>query len=279
MGTLKLITEGVNLNDIGQINFTWDFDEEEFKEWLEDNSLEESENTLNTYIHDYVEFDLETFDNVSFHHVSFERCDYNDLKEDFGPATANKIVNGIAEKGEYSLELSEFYNEQDIDIKNPDELNKLATQLLPHGEYYKNCRGFILTNGTVIYTPLEHNNVSIIKGIRGTYDFLRYGNIRVLNQSIDLAQPPTPAQREVLRTVISSYANEKLFLDIFTTNGETSASYTNPDWRFVLGEIDRFFREGIKPQGKNIEESHNKQQIIISETQYQRLFKESMSTL
>ena len=274
MGPLKLITETIDLKNVGEVEFSWDFDDGEYQDWLQDMSLKPSQDNLFEYVRDNVRFEFEAFDNVFFHHIGYEYCDYDELEETFGNLTAQRIVDELEKNETCRFELSELYNNQDIDINNPEELNKLAMQLLPHGEYYKDCRGFILTNGVVVYTPMEHNNVSIIKGIKGTYDFLRYGNIRTLQQSIDLSQPPTREQRAVLRNVIASYANEELYVDIFTNGQTVSAHYVHPEWRHVLGEIDRFFSEGIKPQGGNLGESVRRKEIIINESQYRRLFKE-----
>jgi len=274
MRTLKLITESIDLENVGEVEFSWDFNDGEYQDWLQDMSLRPSQDNLFEYVRDNVRFGFETFDNVYFHHIAYEYCDYDELEETFGNLTAQRIVGELQKNETYRFELSELYNNQDININNPEELNKLAMQLLPHGEYYKDCRGFILTNGVVIYTPMEHNNVSVIRGIKGTYDFLRYGNIRTLQQSIDLSQPPTREQRDVLRNVIASYANEELYVDIYTNGQTVSARYVRPEWRRVLGEIDRFFSEGIKPQGGNLGESIRKKEIIINESQYRRLFKE-----
>jgi hypothetical protein len=45
-----------------------------------------------------------------------------------------------------------MFDDEEIDVNNPDELNSIAIKMLPHGDYYKDCRGFILTNGDIIYT-------------------------------------------------------------------------------------------------------------------------------
>lgn len=256
MYNFKLIQESIDLDGVGRINVSWDFDDDEYQEWLVDNGYENNDEILTEYIEDNVEFELEFFDNETYHHMSFDTCYYDDLVNEFGESMAQRILNDIKKNGESSFETQEIYNAQPFDVNNPNELNNVAMKILNHGGYYKGCRGFILTNGVIVYTPLEHNMVSQIDGIKGTFDFIKRGNIRILNQSIDLSKPPTQEQREVLRQVITSYSNEVLYVDILTEkDGQSSSYYEKPNWRYVMGEIDRYFSEGIRPQGGMIRES------------------------
>jgi hypothetical protein len=51
----------------------------------------------------------------------------------------------------------------------------------------------------------------------------------------------------VLRNIINHFNNDTLYLDI----DNIPVKYINPDYRQVLGDIDRYFDEGIKPVGRN----------------------------
>lgn len=245
----RVLKESVDMSMVGQVNYSWDFDEDEYNEYLQENGLENNQKVFEEYINDYVEFEIEYLDNDTFHTMNCEYLNYYDVIENFGEKMAMKMVRDCQTRGEGSFETYELYDEN-VDINNPKELNDIAVKLLQHGKYYKDCRGFILTNGEVVYTPSEHNQCTIIDGVKGTFHFISLGNIRVLQQSIDLSKAPTKEQREVLRKVIASYSDSELYLDIMTPNGDFSAKYINPDWRFVLAEIDRYFQEGIKPQGR-----------------------------
>ena len=93
-------------------------------------------------------------------------------------------------------------------------------------------------------------------------------------QSIDLSKEPTEEQWNVIRQVINSYAGMPFYLDIFSErDGEIGVQYSNADWRYICGEIKRYFKEGIKPQGRMTFENKKKRNIIITETQLKRLFK------
>lgn len=258
-----------DISEIGEFEYTWDFDKEEYLEYLEDSGLEDNYENLRYYIENFVTFDISFFDNDTFHEFANEIMYLEEIKNEFGENLANTVLSDCMEKDEGRVETVMLFDEK-IDINNPKELNELAMKLLQHGDYHKNCRGFILTNGVVVYTPNEHNQCTVIDGIKNTFHFISLGNIRVLQNSIDIAKPPTAEQRTVLAKVINSYSNEELYVDI----NNCSVTYQKPNWRYVLGEIDRYFSEGIKPQGKNFYESKkkmNNKKILINESQIREL--------
>jgi len=261
-----------DISEIGEFSYSWDFDQDEYEEYIQENDLEKNQETLLEYIKNYVSFDLEFYDNVYFHRFDGNTMTLEEISDEFGDALANRILSDCSEENEGRCETCEIIDDE-IDINNSDELNALAKKMLQHGEYYKDCRGFILSDGEVVYTPNEHNECTRINGINNKFQFISLGNIRVLPNSIDIGKEPTQQQRNVLRQVINSYANDELYLDIFDNNKEFSCQYINPQWRYVLGEIDRYYNEGIKPIGKvfyNESKSKNKT-IIIDEDKEQEI--------
>lgn len=256
-------------SEIGAVNYSWDFDEEEYQEWLVDAEYENTQEALMEYINDNVEFELEYLDNETYHTCGCDYVDYNTLEDMFGEKMQKEILTTCMSDGSGSFETVNLYSDDDVDINDRNSVNNMAMRLLKHGDYFKNCRGFILTNGVVVYTESEHNEICRIPNINNKFDFIRMGNIRILPQSIDIGAAPTSEQRSVLRKVIASYANEELYLDIYQGKSSIGAKYIQPDWRYVMGEIDRFFSEGIKPQGNGFYEG-KKSQIV--ENKYDNLF-------
>ena len=261
-----------DISQIGEFVYTWDFDEEEYEEYLQDNELEKNEETLIEYIRDNVSFDIEFLDNETFHMFDSETMSLEEISDEFGDKLANAILTDCSEHGEGRFETYYLFDEE-IDVNNKEQLNDMAKKLLQHGVYQKFCRGFILSDGTVVYTPNEHNQCTIINGIKNTFHFIQLGNIRILPYSIDIGQEPTPQQRNVLRQVISSYSDSELYLDIMDKGTEVSVKYTKPNWRYVMGEIDRYYEEGIKPTGRDFYESKKKKTVIITEQEEQNLIK------
>ena len=187
---------------------------------------------------------------------------YDDLEDLFGENMAETIVRTCMKDGSGYFETDDLYADEQVDINNPQELNAFAMKLLRHGEYFTGCRGFILSNGVVIYTEMEHNEVLRIPGIKSKFQFIELGNIRLLPNSIDIGAEPTPQQEQVLRQVIASYDGEELYLDIFTNGGDIGVRYPRADYHYVLGEIDRFYSEGIKPQGGGFYENKDGKKTV-----------------
>ena len=258
-------------SEIGAVNYSWDFDEEEYQEWLVDAEYENTQEALMEYINDNVEFELEYLDNETYHTCGCDYVDYNALEDMFGEKMQKEILTTCMSDGSGSFETVNLYSDDDVDINDQNSVNDMAMRLLRHGDYFKDCRGFILTNGVVVYTESEHNEICRIPNINNKFDFIRMGNIRVLPQSIDIGAEPTSEQRSVLRKAIASYANEELYLDIYQGKSSIGAKYIQPDWRYVMGEIDRFFSEGIRPQGNEYYESKNYKRQIV-ENKYDDLF-------
>jgi len=238
-----------DLSEIGEVVYSWDFDEESYTEWLADAELEDSPESKMEYITDNVTFDLEYMDAETFHRCGYDSKSYDEIVDMFGEMKAKEMIEDCLNNGEGRFETAELYSDDVFDINNPDELNNAVMHQMPHGEYHKNARGFILTNGVMVYTEAEHNLITGINGITSKFQFIRLGNIRVLPNSVDLGKQPTDAQRSVLREIISSYQGEEFYLDIFSEAGEIGAKYNNADWRYIMGEIDRYYSEGIRPQG------------------------------
>ena len=270
---------------IGAVNYSWDFDEDEYQEWLRDDmeGAQPTNENLMEYIEDNVTFEIEYLDNETLHHFDSDNLMFSELEDEFGENMANKMLQTCLKDGSGSFETCDLYEDEVVDLNDPDSVNAMAVKLLQHGEYYKDCRGFILTNGEVVYTPAEHNQCSIIDGVNGTFDFIRLGNIRVLSQSIDLSKMPTREQMLTLRKVIKSYADEVLYVDILGDGATlSSAVYVRPSIDRVLGEITRYFTEGIKLRGSQMWEQINfmfDKNIVISESQYNRLFNKNRKNI
>ena len=242
----------IDLSEVGLVEYEWYFDEDEYNEWLQDNELVNSEEARNQYYKEDVTYGVEYYDNETFHYMaSDQNLMYDELEDLFGKKMASQMLSNCIENGGGKFETYEIYEDESYDINNPQELNDIAMKLFSHGEYYRDCRGFILSNGVVVYTPSEHNEICRIPGVDNKFDFIELGNIRVLPNSIDIGAEPTSEQEAVLRRVIASYSDDELYLDIFDNHEEIGAKYINPNWRYVMGEINRYYSEGIRPQGSN----------------------------
>ena len=256
------LTQVPDLCDISGFTYEWDFDQENYEEWLKENDYIHNEDTFMEYIIDNVMFTLFYSDHDTSHYMGQIDLDYDDIVGTYGENIAEEMIDvlGIQGKEEGEIEKCDLFNEE-IDVNNPYELNKAAMTILPHGEYGKGNRGFILTNGVFVFTEGEHNECSQIPGIRGTFHFLELGNIRVLPESIDIPSEPTREQEQTLAEIIRCYENEYLYITLFDKRGEHDVRFTYPQYNRILNEIDRFFRDGIIPTGESFHESKRPRSI------------------
>lgn len=259
-----------DISQIGEFAYSWDFDEDFYEEYLQENELENSKETLLEYIRDNVLFDVEFLDNETFHMFDHETMSLEEISDEFGDKLAEAVLDDCMKRGEGRFEACCLFDDE-IDVNDKEQVNNMAKKLLQHGSYYKGCRGFILSDGTVVYTPNEHNQCTIISGVKDTFHFIRLGNIRLLPNAIDIGQEPTEQQKKVLRQVIAAYSDSELYLDIMDNGSEHSVKYKKPNWKYVMGEINRYYKEGIKPIGRNFYESKKKKTVIITEQEEQRL--------
>lgn len=275
----------IDLSEVGEIYYEWDFNEDEYREWLNDNEDENgnpyqhSQERLMEYIEDgNVEFTLEFTDNDIHQTMDREYYDYNSLSNEFEERMVNEILQDCIKNGKGEIEMILYYDE-DIDVNNPSEVNRKAHQLFKPSSYYKGLRGFILTDGTIIETPAEHNECTRIPNVKGTYHFITLGNIRLLQNSIDIGQLPTPQQERVLYQVIGQHENDTLYVDVITKKRDYGWQELDPDPRQVLNKIKQYIINGIKPLNENKNIMKNKTIMKITEKQLKKVIKESVQKI
>ena len=214
-----------DLNEVGEIEFSWDFDEDGYREFLEENSYSDSQEAFMEYVNGYVSFDLEYFDSDTYHHMDYDSLSFPELKEEFGDSVANEVLSCCKEEG--------------------------------------SC--------LVVYTDAEHNMVTRINGVNSKFDFIRMGNIRVLDASLDMCQEPTEKQYNVIEKVLSSYRGETFYLDFFgKSGGEYGVMYQSEEPYRVMNDIRKYYEEGVKPKGDSYESKSGKL-VMITESQFKRI--------
>lgn len=233
-----------DISEIGAIQCQLNFDEDYYLDYLQENGLQDSDDVKKEYIKGQCDYDVTYLDSEYFHDMGeYDTMTIEEIEEEFGNRCAEDVFITCMDGREHDFEIQAY--QDSIDINNPKELNAEAVKCLRHGGYFKNCRGFILTNGVVVYTGAEHNMCSKIPGINGTFDFIRLGNIRVLNHGVDIAKPPTEEQKKVLNQMFQSYYGEELYLDLMNDkNGHTGKKYNSCEPYEVMQDIYDYFNSG-----------------------------------
>lgn len=265
----------VDISEIGEIVYEWDFDEDEYMEWLQESEMEDSEEARIEYINHNVTFELDLLDNETFHHMEYESMSLDEIESNFGERIARQILQDCMEDGEGRLETQLMTDE--VDINNPQEVNNAALKLFSHGDYTKNARGFILTNGIFIHTPSEHNMCTKIDGVKNTFHFISMGNIRMLDHSIDIGKEPTREQYRALLNAISYYEGDTIYLDLYSESGNAlGLKIDNVNPSVLVNQIKRFYNEGIPPTTNMYE---NKVILRLTESELRGVIEESVKQI
>ena len=234
------------LTDIGSIRVCSQFDEDFYIEYLSDNGIQDSPEERREYTKEECLFDVELFDSETYHHMGYEQMSYYEIEQEFGEQMAEEILNDCMDGREHEYEPLAYMNDS-VNLNNPTELSNAAMKYLKSGEYFRNCRGFILPNGVVVYTDAEHNMCTRIPGVKGTSHFIDLGNIRVLDHSVDIAKRPTSRQIETLETVFSAYNGQEVFLDLCNDSiGHVSVKYERCTAYAAMNDIERYFNGQLK---------------------------------
>ena len=262
-----IVQEGrYELCDIGSVTCSSDFDEDEYLEWIEDNEYEDSEARRMEYFKDgYVEFEVEYTDAETDHYMDREYMTYDELEDTFGTRMAEDILDTCLSGEQDRFCISDYMDDDDVDTNDLQSIEADAVRKLQHGNYFKGARGFILTNGIMVYTEAEHNMITRVSGINDKFQAIKMGWVRVLPNSIDLGKEPTQEQAYVLRDIIRQYSDaSEFYVDFFSEKGEYGTKYSYPDYRMVMADIDRFFEEGIRPVRENVEYEVSPSEVDLS---------------
>ena len=246
------IKKYIDLSEIGEIEYKSNFYMDEYEDYLE-NDIEDTDSPENRieYWKDNVDFDVTYYDNVTFHEMSSDVLSYEDIVDMFGDKIADIILDDCMKDGEGKIEPWTVLQEEEINIEDSEKLNKIAKKIFRNGIYYKDARGFILSDGTVIYTEMEHNEIVKLDGIDNKFQFIKLGNIRILPNSIDVGKIPTEEQKDVLEKMIRCYSGDVFYLDLYKNGSESGCKYVNPYYNRIISDIYKFYNDGIIPFGDN----------------------------
>ena len=205
-----------------------------------------------------------------------------------------KIYNALSKK---LNDVTKLWNEEEINDETTNTSNNMTEDydiislaIERYGTTSNiNQAGYILPDGKLLsfgndgYRDVDHraiegvykgNNISIWNDeYRYNYvvDFMNHGAIRcdVNTGILDMTQEPTNEQYFVIRTFVRKAVD--VDIDFTDDKGNTlhSVSYSDAKPQQVVGDIYRYYNEGIKPQGNvQYEEKETKNKnILVSESQ------------
>ena len=205
-----------------------------------------------------------------------------------------KIYNALSKK---LHDITKLWNEEEINGETTNTSNNMTEDYdiisLAIEEFGLTSRlsqaGYILPDGKLLnfgsdgYREADHRQIACVYKQNGikiwndeyrynyVVDFMNHGAIRCdANTGIlDMTQEPTREQYFVIRTFVRKAVD--VDIDFTDNKGNTlhSVSYSDAKPQQVVGDIYRYYNEGIKPQGNvQYEEKETKNKnILVSENQ------------
>lgn len=152
-----------------------------------------------------------------------------------------------------------------INIDDVEEVNTRAKDVFNEAyAYYKDFRGYLLTDGTLLEfgESMDHISIENIADGMTIGKFVSLGNIRLGHATINLERRPTRKQYDVLDRMIGQYKNDTVYVD-FSKYSEgrkygtciMGICYDYPVAEFVKRDIEEYFTNGTIPKGACVGES------------------------
>lgn len=233
----------INPDEVNEIRFTRNVDEE--------GDEDENGNPI-----PYITYSLELYDAQGEYLGFTDDLTIEEVEENFGEDIASELQSSEKDKG-YLSDILDF-NQPEIDINNPDEVDEVAKRFWKIYDYATcpNERGYILRDGTLLFfgENIDHVNIQRIDGMT-VGKFVSLGNIRVFRSGFELEKEPTLAQRKALKLLIQNNESDEISFDIVKYGGKgtyahplVSRRYITHRPNIVLNQIDNYFYSGIKPK-------------------------------
>ncbi len=244
-----LLKEGAAIDNgfYGGVNCTLNFDEDYYEEYLQDNGLQDSPAVKLAYVKDNCDWDIDYLNGETWHTCESGTLNYSEMEDEFGETLAAAILNDCMDEREHSFEFSEYRGDEEVDIHNPQSLNKAAKRVMgvvdsPCGQF----RGWILTDGTVLDAGWDHNACFRISSeIKYREDFTKLGNVRFSNVSLEFGKYPTQEQLQQVRQFCEYHAQDIIDVDFLGgRNGRADKRYVGLDFSELSDDLYNYYSRG-----------------------------------
>ena len=242
----------IDWDRVDEITFSCWYDEDDLQDAIANGEIENNQEGLNEWFYDNLFFDM-TFKDSDYEPLGYieepqAMMDTYGIPEEYIELIVNTYKKNP--KLNYEYRISDISYEMANQMGNTDDACKRMFET--SDEYLKGMHGFILKDGTIILMPPggDHNNITSINGVDNKWQFVEDGNPSILDNNLRVGDTLTYEQQMVVSRMIRCYSDEELYVSFLGgPKGEQSCRYTNPDYRRVIADINRYYNEGIIPQG------------------------------
>ena len=255
------INKIINESYSGQYNIDWDrvdtiefkcwYDKDDLKEAIDSGEIENTEDGINEWMHDNLYFDIEAHDDnggIGYLEETWDMLD-NYIPQEY----LDLIINEYEENPQYNHDyyINDILYNRALNCDNIYDACKIRFDTTD--TYYKGAHGFILQDGTIILMDEggDHNSITNINGVNDKWQFVEDGNPRIGGNSLEVGDNLTYEQELAVGRMCRCYSDDTLYLSLLGRNGNQDATceYQFPNYQRVLADIERFYNEGIIPQG------------------------------
>ena len=242
----------IDWNTVDTITFECSYDEDDLKEAIEDGDIDNSDEGIEKWMYENLEFSILCQDNdgnnLGWLDTTPDMMSYDGIPQEY--------IDLIVDEYKKDPKINHEYRIDDISYEMAsriDDVDEACKRMFDTAdEYQRGMHGFVLKDGTIILMPPggDHNNITSINGVESKWQFVEDGYPSIVGNNLRVGGELTYPQKEVIGRMIRSYSDEELYVSFLGgKHGEQSCRYYQPDWRAVMADIERYYTEGIIPQG------------------------------
>lgn len=242
----------IDWDRVDTITFECSYDEDDLKEAIEDGDIDNSDEGIEKWMYENLEFSIgcqdNYGDNLGWLDTTQDMMSYDGIPQEY--------IDLIVDEYKKDPKINHEYRIDDISYEMAnriDDVDEACKRMFDTAdEYQRGMHGFVLKDGTIILMPPggDHNNITSINGVESKWQFVEDGYPSIMDNNLRVGGELTYPQKEVIGRMIRSYSDEELYVSFLGgENGEQSCRYYQPDWRAVMADIERYYTEGIIPQG------------------------------
>ena len=219
---------------------------------IENGDIENNEEGINKWMYENLEFSIgckdEYGDNLGWVDTTQDMMDYEGIPQEY--------IDLIVDEYKKDPKINHEYTIYDVSYEMANRIDNIddacKRMFSTSSEYQRGMHGYVLKDGTIILMPMggDHNNITSINGVESKWQFIEDGNPSILDNNLRVGGELTYEQECVIGRMIRSYSDEELYVSFLGgKHGEQSCRYDSPNWRRVIADINRYYSEGMIPQG------------------------------
>lgn len=242
----------IDWDHVDEIVFSCWYDDDDLQDAISNGDVDNTKEGINDWMYENLNFSIYCYDidgnSLGGLDTTQDMMDYDGIPQDYIDLIVGEYNSNPQCNHEYRI--SDIIYDMANSCGNIDDACK--KMFYTTDEYYKGAHGFVLKDGTIVIMPQggDHNAITSVNGVESKWQFVEDGNPSILNNNLRVGGSLTYDQEAVIGKMIRCYSDDELYVDFLGgPKGEQTCKYSYPDYRRVFADIDRYYDDGIIPQG------------------------------